>query len=180
MAARWYVMHVYSGFENKIKEVILERAEKQGLGERFEDIVVPKEEVMEIKRGKRVTSERNVYPGYVLIKMDMSDEAWHLVKDTPKVTGFLGTGNKPQAISESEAKRLMAQLQGGASGAGTTMRSTITYDIGDTVRVTDGPFASMSGTVEGVDEAKNKLKVSVSIFGRPTPVELDFAQVEKG
>ena len=179
MAARWYVMHVYSGFENKISEVIRESAEKAGLAERIEDIIVPKEEVLEVKRGKRVTTERNVYPGYVLIKIDMSDEVWHLIKNTPKVTGFLGTGNKPQAISESEAKRLIAQLQGGPAG-GATMRTVVSYDIGETVRVNDGPFAGMNGTVEDIDEGKGKLKVSVSIFGRPTPVELDFAQVEKG
>jgi transcription termination/antitermination protein NusG len=175
-SARWYVMHVYSGFEAKVKEAILDKAAKQGLDEAFHEILVPKEEVMEIKRGKRVATERNVFPGYVMVKMNMSDDAWHLVKNTPKVTGFLGSGNKPQAISEGEAARLITQL---ASPDGNAGRRTITFDIGEEIRITDGAFASMVGTVEEVDDEKGRLKASVSIFGRPTPVELEFGQVEK-
>lgn len=173
---RWYVLHVYSGFEAKVKESILDKAQKQGLHEMFHEILIPREEVSEIKRGKRVSTERNVFPGYVMIKMDMSDDAWHLVKNTPKVTGFLGSGNKPQAISEAEAARLIQQL---ASPQGATARRTINFDVGEEIRITDGAFASMVGTVEEIDEEKGKLKASVSIFGRPTPVELDFGQVEK-
>lgn len=174
--ARWYVLHVYSGFEAKVKEAILDKAKKQGLEDAFVDILVPKEEVTEIKRGKRVATERNVFPGYVMVQMAMSDDAWHLVKNTPKVTGFLGSGNKPQAISEAEAKRLIQQL---IAPEGGPARRTITFDIGEQVRITDGAFASMVGTVEEVDDEKGKLKASVSIFGRPTPVELEFGQVEK-
>lgn len=174
-APRWYVLHVYSGFEHKVADAIREKAKKQGLEERIHDILVPKEEVMEVKRGKRVSSERNVFPGYVMIKMELSDEAWHLVKATPKVTGFLGAGNKPQAISESEAMRLIKQLEEGAEAP----RRTVSFDIGEEVRVGEGPFASMMGRVEEIDEGKGKLKVSVSIFGRATPVELEFSQVEK-
>lgn len=174
-AARWYVLHVYSGFENKVAEAIREKADKRGLGELVEELMVPKEEVIEVKRGQRVSSERNFFPGYVLAKMALNDELWHVVKDTPKVSGFLGGGgNKPMPISEKEAQRLIAQLQDGSSP-----RASIIYDIGEEVKVTDGPFASFNGTVEEVDEDKQKLKVSVSIFGRATPVELDFSQVEK-
>lgn len=173
---RWYVLHVYSGFEAKVKESILDKARKQGLEESFLDIIIPKEEVTEIKRGKRIAVERNVFPGYVMVKMNMSDDAWHLVKNTPKVTGFLGSGNKPQAISENEAARLMQQL---IAPEGGPARRTVTFDIGEEIRITDGAFASMVGTVEEIDDEKGKLKASVSIFGRPTPVELDFSQVEK-
>lgn len=174
-AARWYVLHVYSGFENKVAEAIREKAEKRGLGELVEELMVPKEEIVEVKRGQRVNTERNFFPGYVLAKLALNDELWHVVKDTPKVSGFLGGGgNKPMPISEKEAQRLIAQLQDGSSP-----RASIIYDIGEEVKVTDGPFASFNGTVEEVDEDKQKLKVSVSIFGRATPVELEFSQVEK-
>jgi transcription termination/antitermination protein NusG len=173
---RWYVLHVYSGFEAKVAETIREKAKKQGLEDAIHDIIVPKEQVTEVKRGKRVPVERNVFPGYVMVKMEMSDDAWHLVKNTPKVTGFLGSGNKPQAISETEAARLMQQL---VNPEGGTPRRTVVFDIGEEVRITDGPFASMVGTVEEVDDEKGRLKASVSIFGRPTPVELEFTQVEK-
>lgn len=174
--ARWYVLHVYSGFEHKVANDIREKAKKRGLEEAIHEILVPKEEVTEIKRGKRVATERNVFPGYVMIKMDMSDDAWHLIKDTAKVTGFLGSGNKPQAISESEANRLMQQL---ASPEGTSSRRTITFDIGEEVRINEGAFASMVGVVDEVDDEKGRMKVSVSIFGRATPVELEFSQAEK-
>ena len=176
MAARWYVLHVYSGFENKVADAIMERARKQGLEESFVDIMVPMEEVVEVRRGQRVNAERKFFPGYILVQMDMSDQAWHLVKDTPKVTGFLGSGKKPSPISEEEAQRIVQQVADGVEKP----RPSVAYDIGEEVRVTDGPFASLNGIVEDVDEEKQKLKVSVSIFGRATPVELDYTQVEKG
>jgi len=175
MAARWYVLHVYSGFEAKVAEAIRDKAQKQGIEDRIEDIMVPTEEVVEIKRGQKVNSERKVFPGYVLAKMDMSDQIWHLVKDTPKVTGFLGGGNKPVPISEKEAARLMTQLQEGIEKP----RAAITFDIGEKVKVMEGPFATFEGMVEEIDETKGRVKVSVSIFGRATPVELEFGQVEK-
>ncbi len=175
MAARWYVLHVYSGFEAKVAEAIREKAKKKGLEDRIADIMVPTEQIVEVKRGQRVNAERKVFPGYVLAKMDMSDEIWHLVKDTPKVTGFLGAGNKPSPISEREAERLIQQLQEGVSKP----RSMISFDIGEKVKVMEGPFASFEGMVEEIDDEKARLKVSVSIFGRATPVELDFGQVEK-
>ncbi len=175
MSARWYVLHVYSGFEDKVAENIRDKARKQGIEEKVEDIMVPKENIVEIKRGQRIAAERNYFPGYVLAKLDLSDDLWHLVKNTPKVTGFLGAGNKPSPISEKEAQRMLQQMQDGAERP----RSSITFDIGEDVKVVDGPFASFNGTVEEVDEEKNRLKVSVSIFGRATPVELEFSQVEK-
>lgn len=175
MAARWYVLHVYSGFEAKVAEAIRDKALKQGIQDRIEDIMVPTEEVVEIKRGQKVNSERKVFPGYVLAKMDMSDQIWHLVKDTPKVTGFLGGGNKPVPISEKEAARLMIQLKEGIEKP----RAAITFEIGEKVKVMEGPFASFEGLVEEIDEGKGRVKVSVSIFGRATPVELEFSQVEK-
>jgi len=174
-AKRWYVLHVYSGFEAKVADAIREKAKKQGIDDMIEDIMVPKEEVIEIKRGKRENTERNVFPGYVLAKMEMSDEIWHLVKNTPKVTGFLGAGNKPSPISEKEAERLITQLKEGIEKP----RNAISYDIGEKVKVMEGPFATFEGLVEEIDEEKGRLKVSVSIFGRATPVELEFGQVEK-
>lgn len=176
MAMRWYVLHVYSGFESKISEAIWEKAAKQGLEDRFEEILIPKEEVVEVKRGQRVSAERKFFPGYLLVKMDMSDDAWHLVKDTPKVTGFLGANNKPSPISQKEAERIVTQMQEGVERP----RPSITFEIGEEVRVIDGPFASFSGHVEEVDEERARVKVSVLIFGRSTPVELEYAQVEKG
>lgn len=175
MAKRWYVVHVYSGFENKVAEAIHDKAKSLGLEDRIEQIMVPTEEVLEVKRGQRVQAKRQVFPGYVLAKLDMSDEVWHLVKDTPKVTGFLGAGNKPSPISDKEADRLIKQLAEGAEKP----RSLISFDIGEKVKVSEGPFASFEGIVEEVDEDKSRLKVSVSIFGRATPVELEFSQVEK-
>lgn len=175
MAMRWYVLHVYSGFENKVAENIRDKAKKKGLEDKVEDIMVPKEEVVEIKRGQKVNTERKVFPGYVLAKIDMNDEVWHLIKDTPKVTGFLGAANKPAPISEKEAARLIQQLQEGVERP----KSAITFEIGEDVKVAEGPFAGFNGSVEEVDEERSKLKVSVSIFGRATPVELEFGQVEK-
>ena len=174
MAMRWYVLHVYSGFEGKVAEAIKDKAAKKGLADKVEDIMVPTEEIIEVKRGQKVNMERKVYPGYVLAKLDMNDDVWHMIKDTPKVTGFLGASNKPSPISEKEAARLLQQLQEGIEKP----RSSISFDIGEEVRVSEGPFASFNGMVEEVDEEKAKLKVSVSIFGRATPVELEYSQVE--
>jgi transcriptional antiterminator NusG len=176
MAARWYVLHVYSGFENKVAEAIRDKAKKLGLEEHVQEILVPMEEVVEVKRGQRVNAERKFFPGYVLAKLDMEDEVWHLIKNTPKVSGFLGSGgNKPVPISEAEAMRIIQQVQEGVDRP----RPSVVYDIGEEVKVTDGPFASFNGIVEEIDEEKAKLKVSVSIFGRATPVELEYGQVEK-
>jgi transcriptional antiterminator NusG len=175
MAMRWYVLHVYSGFENKVAEAIHEKARKLKLEDRVGEIMVPTEEVVEVKRGQRVNAERKFFPGYVLAKLDLSDQVWHMVKDTPKVTGFLGAGNKPSPISQKEADALIKQIQEGVDRP----RPSITFDIGEEVKVADGPFASFNGMVEEVDEDKGKLKVSVSIFGRATPVELEYSQVEK-
>jgi transcriptional antiterminator NusG len=175
-ARRWYVLHVHSGFESKVAEAIRDKAKKLGLEDCVEEIMVPTEEVVEVRRGQRVNAERKFFPGYVLAKLDMNDNVWHMIKDTPKVSGFLGAGgNKPVAITEAEAKRIVQQVQEGIDRP----RPSIIYDIGEEVKVTEGPFASFNGIVEEVDEEKAKLKVSVSIFGRATPVELEYAQVEK-
>src|SRR5882757_1087641 len=175
MAMRWYVLHVYSNFEKKVAESIREEADQKGLSDHFEQIVVPTEEVVEIRRGQKVNTERKFFPGYVLLKMELSDRAWHLVKNTPKVTGFLGSGNKPIPISETEAMRIMKQVQEGVERP----KPSIIFEIGETVRVADGPFTSFNGVVEEVDEERSRLKVAVSIFGRATPVELEYTQVEK-
>jgi len=176
MAMRWYVLHVYSGFEAKVAEAIEEKARKLKLEDRVGEIMVPTEEVVEVKRGQRVNTERKFFPGYVLAKLDLSDQVWHMVKDTPKVTGFLGANNKPAPISQKEAEALIKKIQEGVDSP----RPSVTFDIGEEVKVIDGPFASFNGLVEEIDEEKAKLKVSVSIFGRATPVELDYGQVEKG
>jgi transcriptional antiterminator NusG len=174
--AKWYVLHVYSGFEKKVAETIKDKARKQGLDSKVEEILVPTEEVTEVKRGQRVNTERKFFPGYVLAKLDMDDNVWHMIKDTPKVSGFLGGGgNKPMPISEREAHQLLQQVQEGVDRP----RPSITFDIGEEVKVTEGPFASFNGVVEEIDEGKSRLKVSVSIFGRATPVELEYSQVEK-
>lgn len=175
MAHRWYVIHVYSGFEKKVAQTIRETAIKKGLEDFFSEILVPTEEVVEVRRGKKINAERKFIPGYVLIKMDLTDESWHLVKNTAKVTGFLGGGGKPSPISEKEAQRILNQVQEGFEHP----KPSITFEVGEQVRVADGPFASFMGVVEDVDEGKSRLKVAVSIFGRATPVELEYAQVEK-
>lgn len=173
---RWYVVHAYSGYEKTVQRTLKERVARAGLEAKFGDILVPTEEVVEMKDGQKRSSERKFFPGYVLVKMDMNDEAWHLVKNTPKVTGFLGAnGTKPQPISEGEAQRLLKQVVEGAERP----RPSVSYEIGEQVKVCDGPFNSFNGTVEEIDEDKSRLKVLVSIFGRSTPVELDFSQVEK-
>jgi len=175
MTARWYVLHVYSGSEKKVAESIREQAALKNIEDKIQEVIVPTEEVVEIRKGTKVNAEHKFFPGYVLIKMEMSDEYWHIVKNTPRVTGFLGSRNKPQPISEAEAKRIMTQMQEGIERP----QTTIEYEVGEQVRVNDGPFASFIGLVEEVDTEKNRLKVSVSIFGRSTPVELEFNQVEK-
>jgi transcription termination/antitermination protein NusG len=175
MTKRWYIVHAYSNFEKKVADAIRERAATAGLEECFEDIVVPMEEVVEVRRGRKVATERKFFPGYVLVKMDMNDRAFLLIKNTPKVTGFLGADNKPQPISEIEAQRILNQVKEGVDRP----KPSISFEIGEQVRVADGPFASFNGHVEEVDEERARLKVAVSIFGRATPVELEFGQVEK-
>jgi len=175
MAKRWYIVHAYSNFERKVAESIKERAASAGLADLFEEVLVPMEEVVEMRRGRKVSSERKFFPGYVLVKMELKDETYHLIKSTPKVTGFLGTENKPIPITDEEAGRILQQVQEGVERP----KPSVTFEIGEQVRVADGPFASFSGLVEEVDEERARLKVAVSIFGRATPVELEYAQVEK-
>jgi transcription termination/antitermination protein NusG len=172
---RWYIVHAYSNFENKVAESIREQAKQRHLDHLFDEIMVPKEKVVEVRRGRKVDAERKFFPGYVLVKMDLTDEAYHLIKNTPKVTGFLGADNRPQAISDSEAARILHQVQEGIERP----KPSVTFEVGENVRVSDGPFASFNGVVEEVDEGRSRVKVAVSIFGRATPVELEFAQVEK-
>jgi len=172
---RWYIVHAYSNFERKVAESIKERAAAANLGDLFEEVLVPMEEVVEMRRGRKVASERKFFPGYVLVKMELNDETYHLIKNTPKVTGFLGTDNKPIPITEEEAGRILQQVQEGVERP----KPSVTFEIGEQVRVADGPFASFNGLVEEVDEERARLKVAVSIFGRATPVELEYAQVEK-
>jgi transcription termination/antitermination protein NusG len=175
MAKRWYVIHAYSNFEKKVAESIREQAKQRGLSDLFDEILVPIEKVTEVRRGKKVDAERKFFPGYVLARMDMTDEAFHLIKNTPKVTGFLGADNKPMAISDTEAARIIHQVQEGIERP----KPSVSFEVGEQVRVSDGPFASFNGIVEEVDDARSRLKVAVSIFGRATPVELEFGQVEK-
>ena len=172
---KWYIVHAYSNFEKKVAESIREQAHAQGLDDAFAEILVPTEDVVEIRRGRKINAERKFFPGYVLVKMDMTDEAYHLVKNTPKVTGFLGSGSKPMPVSEREVARIIGAIEEGVERP----KPTITFEIGETVRVTDGPFASFNGSVEQVDEERARLRVTVSIFGRATPVELEYGQVEK-
>lgn len=175
MSARWYVLNVYSGSEKKVAESIREQVVLKKMEDKILEVIVPTEEVVEVRKGTKVNSERKFFPGYILIKMEMSDESWHVVMNTPKVTGFLGSRNKPQPITEAEANRIMTQMEEGVQRP----QTLVDYEVGEQVRVTDGPFASFIGLVEEVDTEKTRLKVSVSIFGRSTPVELEFNQVEK-
>ena len=174
MEQRWYIIHTYSGFEKKVAQAIREQAERS-MPDLFEEILVPMEEVVEMRRGQKISSERKFFPGYVLIKMVMTNESWHLVKNTSKVTGFLGTAGEPTPISQAEADRILQQVQEGVERP----KPLIEFTIGEMVRVAVGPFSSFNGMVEDVDEDKARVKVSVSIFGRATPVELEYTQVEK-
>ncbi|MEM1410457.1 MAG: transcription termination/antitermination protein NusG [Pseudomonadota bacterium] len=171
---RWYIVHVYSNFENKVAESIRGSAEQQGLDD-IEDIFVPTEKVVEMRRGRKVDAERKFFPGYILVKMNLTDEAFHLIKNTARVTGFLGNDNKPMPIPEHEAMRIVQQVQEGIERP----KPSVSFDIGERIRVADGPFASFEGSVEEIDEERARLKVAVSIFGRSTPVELEYGQVEK-
>ena len=175
MAKRWYIVHAYSNFEKKVAEAIKEQAAQNGLEDLFDEVLVPTEEVVEMRRGRKVTSERRFFPGYVLVRMEMTDQAFHLIKNTPKVSGFLGSDNKPMPISNAEADRILNQVQEGVERP----KPTIQFEVGEQVKVSDGPFASFNGLVEEVDEERARLKVAVSIFGRATPVELEYEQVEK-
>jgi transcriptional antiterminator NusG len=176
MAKQWYVVQVYSNFEDKVEAMLRENIERAGLSDKFGEIMVPREEVVELKDGQKVTSQRKFFPGYILVEMEMNDETWHVVKDTRQVSGFLGSANKPRPMPQQEVDALVRQIEEGIERP----KPKVMFDVGDAVRVMDGPFASFNGVVEEVMEEKAKLKVSVSIFGRPTPVELDFIQVEKG
>jgi len=176
MTKRWYVVHAYSGFEKSVQRALTERIARAGMQDKFGQILVPVEEVIEMKGGQKHTSERKFFPGYVLVEMDMDDESWHLVKSTPKVTGFVGgTATKPTPISEKEVDKIMHQMQEGVEKP----RPKVLFETGEMVRVKDGPFTDFNGTVEEVNYEKSRLRVSVTIFGRATPVELEFAQVEK-
>ena len=175
MAKRWYIVHAYSNFEKKVAEDIKKRAKAAGLADLFEEVLVPMEEIVEVRRGRKVQAERKFFPGYVLVKMDLTDEVYHLIKNTPKVTGFLGTDKKPMPISDAEADRILHQVQEGIERP----KPAVSFEVGEQVRVSDGPFASFNGVVEEVDDARSRVKVAVSIFGRATPVELEFTQVEK-
>lgn len=175
MAARWYVVNVYSGSEKKVAESIREQAILKKMEDSILEVLVPTEQVVEIRKGAKVNAEHKFFPGYILVKMEMNDDTWHVVKDTPRVSGFLGSHNKPQAITEKEVQRIMAQIEEGIERP----TAQVYFEVGEQIRVTDGPFASFVGVVEEVDTEKSRLKVSVSIFGRYTPVELEFTQVEK-
>ena len=172
---RWYVLHAYSGYEKKVADSIVDQAEKLGISDNIEDISVPTQNIVEVKRGVRVNTERKIFPGYILIKMTLNDDTWHIIKNTPKLSGFLGTKGKPIPISNAEAKRISQQVIDGVEKT----RPAVMYDIGEQVKVIDGPFASFNGEIEQIDQEKARLRVAVSIFERSTPVDLEYSQVEK-
>jgi len=174
--SRWYIVHAYSNFEGKVAEAIRDQAQRQGLEEQFEDVQVPTEEVTEVVRGAKKVRQHRHFPGYVLVKMEMTDEAYHLVKNTPKVTGFLGTQNKPQPVSDREVERILGRV---AEAGVAKPRPKVNFEVGERVKVSDGPFQSFEGMVSDVDEERGRLKVAVMIFGRETPVDLEYSQVEK-
>lgn len=175
MSAKWYIVQAYSNFEKRVKETLERDAAEKGLSHLFEEILVPTESIVEVRKGRKVESERKFFPGYVLVKVDLTDEAYHLVKNTPKVTGFLGSATRPMPVSDAEVARIVGQIQEGVDSP----RPMISFDLGETVKVVDGPFQSFNGTVESVDEENARLKVLINIFGQGTPVELNYAQVEK-
>ena len=176
MTKRWYIVHAYSNFENKVAQSLRDQATQRGLTEKFDEILVPTEKVVEVRRGRKVDAERKFFPGYVLVKCDLTDEIYHLIKNTPKVTGFLGADkSKPVPIPDAEAERIKGQVAEGVDRP----KPSINFEIGEQVRVADGPFASFNGVVEEIDDSRSRLKVAVSIFGRATPVELEYGQVEK-
>lgn len=175
MAAKWYIVNTLSGFEHKVAQMVKESAEKKGILDKFEDIVVPVENVTELKKGKKVVAEKKIFPGYILIKMHLDDASWNLVKNTPKVSGFLGGSGKPLPVSEKEVNRVLKQVEEGS----VVKEVDVSFDVGETVKITEGPFETFTGVVDEIDMVRKRLKISVSIFGRPTPVELEFHQVEK-
>ena len=175
MTHKWYIIQVYSNFEQKIADLLEEQIVVAGLEDAFEKILVPKEEVIEVRRGRKITTERKFFSGYILVKMNMSDEAYHFIKNTPKIVGFLGSGQRPLPLPQHEVDRIISQMQEGIEKP----KLSVVYEIGEQVRVADGPFVSFNGIVENIDEEKARLKVTVSIFGRETPVELEYGQVEK-
>ncbi len=175
MNTRWYIVHAHSNFEKKVAASIREQAAQRGLEEKFDEILVPTENVVEVRKGRKVNAERKFFPGYVLVKCDLSDDIYHLIKNTPKVTGFLGADKRPVPISDAEATRIKGQVADGVERP----KASISFEIGESVRVADGPFASFNGTIEEIDEGRSRVKVAVSIFGRATPVELEYTQVEK-
>jgi len=172
---RWYVLHAYSGYEKKVADSIVEQANKLGISEHIEEVSVPTQHIVEVKRGVRINSERKIFPGYILIKMNLNEDTWHIIKNTPKLSGFLGTKGKPIPISNDEARRISQQVTDGVEKS----IPAVMYDIGEQVKVIDGPFASFNGEIEHIDEEKTRLRVAVSIFGRSTPVDLEYSQVEK-
>ncbi len=175
MSKRWYIVHAHSNFEKKVAASIREQAAQRGLQDKFDEILVPTENVTEVRKGRKINAERKFFPGYVLVKCDLSDDIYHLIKNTPKVTGFLGADKRPVPIPDAEAERIKGQVADGVERP----KATISFEIGESVRVADGPFASFNGTIEEVDEGRSRVKVAVSIFGRATPVELEYTQVEK-